>query len=150
MNRTEITEFTNMCMICNGSKVLVQERKKQDWPGVTFPGGHVEEGESFTEAVIREIREETGLIISGLHLCGIKDWFENGVRHAVLFYKTDQFTGTLQSSNEGEIWWAEIDDLADLPLATEDMMDMLRVFQEEDLSEFFYCQKDGKWLYELK
>ena len=31
------------------------------------------------------------------------------------------------------------------------MSDMLRVFLEEDLSEFFYYYKDGDdWLYDLK
>ena len=37
------------------------DRKKRDWPGITFPGGHIESGESFTDAVIREVQEETGL-----------------------------------------------------------------------------------------
>ena len=64
MNRRETVEFVNMCMIQNGDKVLVQDRVSPDWPGITFPGGHVERGESFVDAVIREVREETGLTIS--------------------------------------------------------------------------------------
>ena len=56
MTRTETVVFMNLCMICNGDRVLVQDRQKKDWPGMIFPGGHVQEGESFTEAVIREIR----------------------------------------------------------------------------------------------
>ena len=39
-------------------QVVVIDRKKQDWLGVTFPGGHVEPEESFTDAVIREVLEE--------------------------------------------------------------------------------------------
>lgn len=31
-----------------------------------------------------------------------------------------------------------------------DMKDMIKVFLDDDLSEFFYYQKNGKWLYELK
>ena len=66
--------FTNMCMIYDhAGNVLVQYRLNPNWPGITFPGGHVEQGESFTDAVIREVFEETGLTVSGLRLCGIKD-----------------------------------------------------------------------------
>ena len=63
MERIETVEFTNMCMICDGSRVVVMEREKRDWPGGTFPGGHVEPGESFTDAVIREVQEKTRLTI---------------------------------------------------------------------------------------
>ena len=145
----EKVEFTNMCMICDGNRVVVIDRKKKDWPGITFPGGHVESGESFTDAVIREIQEETGLNIYSPQLCGIKDWCENQCRYVVLFYKTTHFDGTLHSSEEGEVWWEDIDNLPNLNLSL-DMNDMLRVFTEDELSEFFYYQKDNQWVYDLK
>ena len=145
----EKVSFTNMCMICDGNKVVVIDRKKKDWPGITFPGGHVEPGESFTDAVIREVKEETCLDIFSPQLCGIKDWVENECRYVVLFYKTNRFEGVLHSSHEGEVWWTETDRFQDLKLSL-DMMDMLRVFTEDGLSEFFYRQDGGKWVYDLK
>ena len=74
MSRTVPVTLTNMCMVCDGDKVLVQDRVDPHWPGITFPGGHVESGESFAAAVIREVFEETGLTIESPHLCGVKEW----------------------------------------------------------------------------
>ena len=61
---TERCELTNLCMITDAeNRILVQDRTDPSWPGICFPGGHVEPGESFVASVIREIQEETGLTI---------------------------------------------------------------------------------------
>lgn len=73
MNRFEKVIFTNMCMVYDeNGYVLVQDRTDSCWLGIAFPGGHVESRESFTDAVIREVLEETGLYISCPQLCGVK------------------------------------------------------------------------------
>ena len=145
----ETVEFTNLCMVRDGDRVLVIDRKKEDWPDITFPGGHVEAGESFTEAVIREVKEETGLRITSPQMCGMKNWVEDGIRYVVLFYKTEKFEGDLISSEEGEVWWEDLKELPNLDLSL-DMEDMLRIFLEEDLTEFFYYQYGEDWKYDLK
>lgn len=141
--------FTNMCMIRSGQKVLVIDRQNPDWPGITFPGGHVEQGESFTDSVIREVEEETGLNIDSPQICGIKDWYEDNRRHVVLLYKAARFEGELRSSPEGNVWWEDMDHLQSLHLAP-DMGAMIRVFVEDGLSEFFYRKEGDSWVYDLK
>ena len=150
MARTENVTITNMCMVFNGSKVLVQDKKDEDYSGITSPGGHVEKGESFTDAVIREVFEETGLKISSPRLCGIKDWMrEDGTRYMVLFYKTDKFEGTVTSSDEGEVYWIELEEMKQKKLAY-GMDKMLKVFLDENISEYFFYKENGKWTEELK
>ena len=57
-------------------------------------------------------------------------------RYVVLFYKTEHFTGELQSSDEGKVWWENFENLSHLKLATEDMSDMLRVFLGTSVNSF--------------
>ena len=127
-----------MCMIYDGTKVVVQDRVGDNWTGIAFPGGHVEDKESFTDAVIREIYEETGLTISHPKLCGIKNWFRNdGTRYIVLLYKTDEFSGTLKDSDEGKVFWAELSELKSMDLAS-GMTELIDCYTHEDISELYY------------
>lgn len=148
MARTEPCVLTNMCMICDGDRVLVQDRKDPDWPGITFPGGHVEAGESFVDSVVREVREETGLEISDVRLCGVKQWThqDGKYRYIVLFFRTDRFTGELRSSDEGEVFWINKADLYNYPLAN-GFGEMFRVFDDDSLSENYYRYENGQWLF---
>ncbi len=111
--RTETVILTNMCMVYDDAgNVLVQDKVDKKWSGLTFPGGHIEKGESFVDSVIREVYEETGLTIEKPRICGTKDWsWDDGSRYLVVFYKTNQFSGELKSSHEGEVKWMPLEEM---------------------------------------
>ena len=137
-------------MVYDGAgNILVQDRADPDWPGLCFPGGHVEPGESFVESVIREVWEETGLTIENPKLCGTKQFqTRKGERYVVFFYKTNRYSGQLKSSDEGEVFWIPRTDLHKYTLC-DDFPDMVRVFEEDDLSEFYYYTENGDWKLKL-
>lgn len=144
MRRTERVELTVLCMVYDKDRILLQNRIKKDWCGLTFPGGHVEENESIVEAVIRETREETGLDILSPVLCGVKQFpIENG-RYLVFLFKTNHFSGTLTSSEEGEMVWVDRSELPHLK-TVEDFDQLLAVMDSERLSEFQYLVEGEKW-----
>lgn len=147
ISRKSEIELTNMCLICDGNKVLVQE--KVGTKGLVFPGGHVEEGESLFESVVREMKEETGLTIENPKVCGFKDWIqEDGTRYIVLLYKTDKFTGELKSSDEGRVFWIDRAEINSVNLIW-NMKELLEIFDTDLYSEFFFKIKNGKYKGEL-
>ena len=141
----EQVTFTNMYMIEDGEGRVVVQQRRRSWKGVAFPGGHVEQGESFTRAVIREIQEETGLTIEHPRLVAVKDWMDDdGSRYVVLLYRASRYTGTLTSSEEGKVWWQPLERMTELPLASS-MDIMLRAFLDEDVSEHLLLHDETGW-----
>jgi len=89
-----------------------------------FPGGKCEPGESRTEALIREIREELNLCIEPLEaLPPSESLMENGRRLRLWPYRCRWVEGTVHLLEHAEVRWTEVDQLdalhwapADLPI----------------------------------
>ncbi len=150
----------NMCMIEDKTtgRVLVQYRLAKPtnpWCGLTFPGGHVEAGESITASTVREIREETGLAVSNLRMCGVVEWETIGKRtvgspaevtdnskYIVFMFRTSTFTGKLKSSAEGRMEWMTLDEMRHGGLAPH-MEEYIRVLLEDDVPQAYGISGSG-------
>ena len=103
--------LTNMCLIRNGNMILVQNRTKKDWPGLTLPGGKVEKDESVYQSVLREVYEETGLRLISAKDVGYIEWLIDGDRHLCILFESESYEGELKSNDEGENLFIDIKDL---------------------------------------
>lgn len=128
-------------MIKRDHQILVLNRNDPVWPGLTFPGGHVEPHESFHDSGIREVKEETGLTIFSPKLVGVKQFYDqNQERYIVFFYVTNKFTGQVKESNEGTLSWMTKEELLKHQLAYNFDRD-LPIYFDAQLSEHLL---DGK------
>lgn len=149
MGRTEKVELTTLCLIRRGEEILLQNRVKADWRGYALPGGHVEPGESIVDAVVREMKEETGLTVLDPKLCGVKQFPIDEGRYLVMLFVCDRFEGELISSSEGRMEWVRRDRVGEYP-CVEHLQELLTVMEHKELSEFQYILEDGDWVPVLK
>ena len=145
-------ELTNMIMVHDrvNNRVVVQNRVKY-WCGISFPGGHVEPNESFYDSAVREVWEETGLVVENLKFCGIVHWFnnKNGDRYLVYCYYTSDYKGKiLDSTEEGAVYWQDLDSIDKMPLAP-NFGDYIKLFLDDGLCEIFCSWNEDEKTHEL-
>lgn len=123
--------LTVMGALVKGDSLLVQNRTKKDWPGLTLPGGKVEDKESIKEAIKREFLEETGLEVKDWHFENYIEWNNKGQRHLCLLFKAFEFKGALiQATSEGANLWLKIKEIKDAGNFSDDfdkILDLLKI-----------------------
>ena len=144
------TEIVNMIMIENKStgKVLVLDRVASSWAGLTFPGGHVEWGESFLASAVREAKEETGLDVKKLMPCGVVHWANKrgGETYLEFLYKTNDFYGVItEKTVEGSVKWMTRAELESSGRLSPNFEHYLPMFFDGKYSELFFEWDGESW-----
>ena len=148
-------KMTTLCYIEKEGKYLMLHRVKKHhdinagkWIGV---GGHVENGETPEECLLREVKEETGLVLTAYRLRGLVIFLSDVCEPELMcVFTADAFDGEMIECDEGELAWVEKSDVLALPTWEGD-----RVFLERLLSgdERFFSIKlryEGDKLVEKK
>lgn len=113
-------KMTTLCYIENNDCYLMLHRtkKKKDvnkdkWIGV---GGHAEGNETPQECLIREVKKETGLLLTSYKFRGLITFISDEYEAEMMcLFTADGYTGELITCDEGELEWVKKSDVPQLP-----------------------------------
>lgn len=131
--------------------MLYRNKKKHDlnggkWIGI---GGHLEKGETKEQALIREVKEETGLVLTKYEYRGEILFKNNDFKEIMYLYKGLEFHGELIDCDEGELKWVNIDDVMSLNLWEGDRAFLAKLINTNEVLDLELIYSDDK-LIEIK
>jgi 8-oxo-dGTP diphosphatase len=114
----------------NNGKCLLIRRSATNKSNVgkwEFPGGKIDIGEEFYGALLREVKEETGLIVNVKHIAGVVESEVPTVRIATLIFNGTIESGQIRLSNEHDAYaWVPTKEFSSY-----DLVEHLKTFLEE-------------------
>ena len=126
MTASRPTVAVGAIVLDDRGRVLVVERGKP--PGVgqwTVPGGRLEPGETLAQAVAREVREETGLVVEVGALACVVERMGDDYHFVILDYVARAIGGELRAGSDARaVKWVDEGELQTLPL-TDGLQDVL-------------------------
>ena len=126
--------------------MLYRNKKKNDmnqgkWLGV---GGHVEEGETPYQAIVRETKEETGLDLKSAEYRAVINFVNDDYVEIIYQYTSSDFTGEVIDCNEGELRWIDKSEVLSLPMWEGDKYFLDPLIKNEPFFEITIVYKNNK------
>lgn len=133
----------------DGETLLLHRNKKKNdihagkWIGL---GGKIEPGESPQECVVREVYEESGLMIKNPTLRGVLSFpgFDDDEWH-VFLYTVNEFVGEIIESNEGTLKWVKNNEVSDYETYDSDRL-FLKWLDETNMFEACFKYENNKMI----
>ena len=139
-------DYTVLCYLKKGDQYLFMLRNKEKndlnegkWIGI---GGHIEQGESKEEALIREVKEETGFTINSFKYRGEILFINNDYQEIMYVFTSDDFSGEMIECDEGELSWIDKDKILDLNLWEGDRYFLKPLLNSDKMIKFEMIYKD--------
>jgi 8-oxo-dGTP diphosphatase len=130
---------TTLCYIERDNKYLMLHRTKKEndlnegkWIGV---GGKFEKDETPEECLLREVKEETGLILTNYQLRAVITFKSNEWETEYMYlFTANEFSGELISCNEGDLEWVNKNQILDLNIWEGDRIFLEKIIKD---NQFF-------------
>lgn len=127
---------TTLCYIEKENKYLMLHRTKKEndlnegkWIGV---GGKFEKDETPEECLFREVKEETGLVLTKYRLRAVITFISNQWQTEYMYlFTANEFTGELIQCDEGELEWVDKDDILKLNIWEGDRIFLKKMIEED-------------------
>ena len=148
-------KMTTLCYIEQEGKYLMLHRVKKHhdinagkWIGV---GGHVENGETPEECLLREVKEETGLVLTAYRLRGLVTFLSDACEPELMcVFTADAFDGELIECDEGELAWVDKSEVLALPTWEGDRVFLERLISGDERFFSIKLRYEGDKLVEKK
>ena len=126
--------------------MLYRNKKKKDinknkYIGV---GGHVEKDETPDEAIVREVKEETGLDLLSFRKRGLVYFVLNGYEEEMYIYTSLDFKGDLIECDEGDLVWVDKFQVMSLPIWEGDKYFLKHLLEDDEYFEMRLIYEDDK------
>lgn len=98
-----------IALICDKKVLLLKRGSTAPWmPGrYCLPGGHRDDNESLQNCAVRELHEETGIVISPDDLSSISVQYTNGYKNTIFVYDKENYYDVKLNWEHDHYKWAD-------------------------------------------